>query len=175
MVATDTVTSGSTPVDVALYDTFAAQLGRRTPLESLLRQPTVSSVAVYSFTSHPGAVSDSLDAGAHGFLSKSLTAAELVAGLEQIAAGDRVILRGSGLPVLRADRWPAKQAGLSPRESEVLELIVQGLSNEEVAERCYLSPNTVKTYVRSAYRKMGVTSRAQAVAWGMENGVGSAR
>ncbi|WP_256820420.1 response regulator transcription factor [Dietzia sp. Die43] len=175
VVATDTVSSGSAPVDVALYDSFAAQLGRRTALESLLREPTVSSVAVYSFTSHPGAVSDSLEAGAHGFLSKSLTAAELVGGLEQIAAGDRVILRGAGLPVLRADRWPAKQAGLSPRESEVVGLIVQGLSNEEIAERCYLSPNTVKTYVRSAYRKMGVTSRAQAVAWGMENGLGPAR
>ena len=40
-----------------------------------------------------------------------------------------------------------------------------------IRDRCYLSPNTVKTYVRSAYRKMGVTTRAQAVAWGIENGL----
>ena len=69
------------------------------------------------------------------------------------------------------DKWPAKEAGLSPREAEVVSLIVQGLSNEQIAEQCYLSLNTVKTYVRSAYRKMDVTTRAQAVAWGIENGL----
>ena len=69
------------------------------------------------------------------------------------------------------DKWPAKEAGLSHREAEVVSLIVQGLSNDQIAEQCYLSLNTVKTYVRSAYRKMDVTTRAQAVAWGIENGL----
>lgn len=171
MVEKDMVSSGSSPVDVALYDSFASPLGKDTPLESLLQDPTIGSVAVYSFTSDPAAVRDSLDAGAHGFLSKSLTAVELVNGIEQIAVGNRVTLTGSGLPIMGPDRWPAKEAGLSPRESEMIGLIVQGLSNEQIAEQCYLSLNTVKTYVRSAYRKMGVTTRAQAVAWGIENGL----
>ena len=69
------------------------------------------------------------------------------------------------------DKWPAKDAGLSHGEAEVVSLIVQGLSNDQIAEQCYLSLNTVKTYVRSAYRKMDVTTRAQAVAWGIENGL----
>jgi DNA-binding CsgD family transcriptional regulator len=55
--------------------------------------------------------------------------------------------------------------GLSPRECEVLRLIADGLTNEEIGSRMFLSINTVKTYVRTSYRKIGVTSRSQAVRW----------
>jgi len=171
LVEKEMVSSGPTRVDVALYDTFAASLAPDSQLTTLLQDPTIGAVAVYSFSSDPAAIRDSLEVGAHGFLSKSLTAAELVSGIEQIAAGHRVILTGTGEPAMGPDRWPAQETGLSPREAEVIGLIVQGLSNEQIAEQCYLSPNTVKTYVRSAYRKMGVSSRAQAVAWGMDNGL----
>jgi DNA-binding CsgD family transcriptional regulator len=72
------------------------------------------------------------------------------------------VSRGIVLPV------PAvEQHGLSPRECEVLRLIADGLTNEEIADQVCLSINTVKTYVRTAYRKIGVTSRAQAVRWTM--------
>ncbi|AWH92890.1 helix-turn-helix transcriptional regulator [Dietzia lutea] len=168
-------TSGATEVDVALYDSFASPLGSSTRLEALLQDPTIGSVAIYSFASDPVAIRDSLDAGARGFLSKSLDAADLVSGIEQIAAGHQVTATGSDADSadqsMRPDRWPAKQAGLSPREAEMIALIVQGLSNDQIAEWCYLSPNTVKTYIRSAYRKMGVTTRAQAVTWGIRSGL----
>ena len=52
----------------------------------------------------------------------------------------------------------------------MLALITQGLSNQEIAERSYLSINSVKTYIRTAYRKIGVTRRSQAVVWGMQHG-----
>jgi DNA-binding CsgD family transcriptional regulator len=54
---------------------------------------------------------------------------------------------------------------LSHRERDVLDLIVEGMSNDEVCARLFLSPNTVKGYIRSAYAKAHVTTRAQAVAW----------
>ena len=57
------------------------------------------------------------------------------------------------------------------RESEMISLICQGMSNAEIAETSYLSPNSVKSYIRSAYRKIGVATRAQAVAWGIQNGL----
>ena len=66
--------------------------------------------------------------------------------------------------------WPGKAAGLSSREAEIIALITQGLSNQDIADRAYLSINSVKTYIRSAYRKMQVTTRSQAVLWGVENG-----
>ena len=52
----------------------------------------------------------------------------------------------------------------------MLALITQGMSNAEVADLTYLSPNTIKTYIRSIYRKIDVDSRTQAVLWGVEHG-----
>ena len=49
-------------------------------------------------------------------------------------------------------------------------LITQGLGNEEIAKRTYMSINTVKTYIRTAYRKIGVNSRTRAVLWGVDHG-----
>jgi len=63
---------------------------------------------------------------------------------------------------------------LSVREGEILRLISQGLSNQEIAERAYLSINTVKSYIRSAYRRMGVESRSQAILWAIDRGFGDA-
>ena len=60
--------------------------------------------------------------------------------------------------------------GLTDRESEILALITQGKSNAEVAALTFLSPNTVKSYIRTIYRKIGVASRTQAVLWGINNG-----
>ena len=60
---------------------------------------------------------------------------------------------------------------MSERESEVVALIVQGKSNAEVAAFTYLSPNSIKSYIRSAYRKIGASSRTQAVLWGVQHGL----
>jgi len=71
------------------------------------------------------------------------------------------------------DEWletQGREHGLTLRESQVLALITDGLTNLEIAEATYLSINSVKTYIRTAYRKIGVNRRAQAVAWGMTHG-----
>jgi DNA-binding CsgD family transcriptional regulator len=69
-----------------------------------------------------------------------------------------------------AGDWPGRSAGLSSREAEVLALIARGLTNLEVAERAHLSINSIKSYIRSAYRKIGVQRRPQAILWALENG-----
>ncbi|MEJ7704868.1 MAG: LuxR C-terminal-related transcriptional regulator [Geodermatophilaceae bacterium] len=56
------------------------------------------------------------------------------------------------------------------RESEIIALITQGLSNQDIADRAFLSINTIKSYIRSSYRKMNVTTRSQAVLWGIDHG-----
>jgi DNA-binding CsgD family transcriptional regulator len=66
--------------------------------------------------------------------------------------------------------WPGRDAGLTAREAEVIALITQGLSNQEIAEHASLSINSVKSYIRTSYRKMGVTSRTNAVLWGLDHG-----
>ena len=65
---------------------------------------------------------------------------------------------------------PAATKGLTEREAEILALITQGKSNSEVAALTFLSPNTVKSYIRTIYRKIDVASRTQAVLWGVKNG-----
>lgn len=58
---------------------------------------------------------------------------------------------------------------LTQREGDVLGLIASGLSNQEIAQRLFLSPNSVKSYVAGAYRKIGVNSRSRAVLWWLEH------
>ena len=65
----------------------------------------------------------------------------------------------------------AELVGLTGREVEVLALIAEGLTNQEIADRVFISINSVKTYIRSAYRKIGVNSRSQAAVWGMQHGI----
>ncbi len=65
---------------------------------------------------------------------------------------------------------PGHEVGVTPREADVLALIAQGLSNQEIAQRLYLSINSVKTHIRTAYRRLGVTSRSQAVLWCVQHG-----
>ncbi len=106
-----------------------------------------------------------------GYLSKTLPARELVAALEAVHSGEVVIsevaARARSAPGLD---WPGRGEGLSDREAEILALITQGKSNADIARLTYLSPNTVKSYIRTIYRKLGVGSRTQAVLWGVQHG-----
>ncbi len=63
----------------------------------------------------------------------------------------------------------ATHFGLTDRELSILELIGSGMRNQDIARQLFLSVNTVKTYIRSAYRKVGVTRRAEAVRWAVRH------
>ena len=161
-------------VAVALYDTFSVTQVTAGDIDALIQAPRVSSVAVYSWNMHRELVEAAMRKGVRGYLSKSLDGAELVTALERVAAGDEVVLPETeiGREVTASGRdWPGREHGLTARQAEVVSLITQGLSNTDIAERTYLSPNTVKSYIREAYRTMGVSSRTQAVLWGIEHGM----
>jgi len=155
-------------VDVLLYDAFSRErvVG---PVAQVIAE-TDARVIIYTWQLAPELVAEALAAGAAACLSKSLAADELVTAIEQVRAGDTVVSADPGPDAeITPEEWPGKSHGLSPRESEVLALIAQGLSNQEVAERAYVTINSVKTFIRSAYRKMGVTRRTQAVLWATEH------
>jgi NarL family two-component system response regulator LiaR len=157
-------------VDVVLYDTFGQIQGKGIDMERL-RDGGPAKVAIYSWNLHHELVQESLDAGAAGYLSKGLDAEELVEAIERIHAGQTVVPSTGGSVNPKPDSaYPGKEQGLTVRESEIIALITQGLSNREIAERSYLSINSVKTYIRTAYRKMGVERRSQAVLWGIKHG-----
>jgi two-component system, NarL family, response regulator LiaR len=156
-------------VDVVLYDTFGQVQGERLDLASLLTDPATK-VAIFSWNVQPELVSQSLEAGASGYLTKGMDADSLVKAIEDVHQGRTVVPSGVAVRDKVAGDWPGRDLGLSAREAEIIALITQGLSNQEIAARSYLSINSVKTYIRTAYRKMGVTSRSQAVLWGVRNG-----
>ena len=157
-------------VDIVLYDTFGQIQGDGIDLEDFVRD-SGAKVVIYSWNLQPEMIRDAVAAGARGYLSKVLTGPEIVAALERVMRGEIVILPGdSETSVDGAGDWPGRSAGLSPREAEILALITQGLTNQEIADRVYLSINSVKTYIRTAYRKIDVERRPQAVLWGVQNG-----
>lgn len=67
--------------------------------------------------------------------------------------------------------WLGDHDGLSAHEGAIVSLIVLGLSNPEISDALDMSLHSTKTHIRSAYRKMGVTSRTQAISWGYEHGL----
>lgn len=163
-------------VDVTIFDTFAASDQEGEALEVLLAEAP-GALVVYSWTMDADVVELALAMGCAGYLDKALDAEELVSALERVAAGEVVVrsaTRGPAAPrtpVVLGDDWPTRELGLSPREAEIVALITQGLTNQDIAVQTYLSINTVKTFIRSAYRKMGVSRRSEAVRWGMTSGL----
>ncbi len=158
-------------VDIALYDSFAQPESNHDEIGVLVANPRARRVVVYTWNFHPALIDSARRQGASGYLSKTLPARDHVAALEAVHAGEVIVSppphRARSAPGLD---WPGRGEGLTDREAEILALITQGKSNAEVAELTYLSPNTVKSYIRATYRKIGVDSRTQAVLWGVEHG-----
>jgi DNA-binding NarL/FixJ family response regulator len=175
------------PVDVTLYDTFSQPQVDGEDIDRVLRSAWAGRVVVYTWNTHQDLVSTALSKGVAGYLSKRLSGEDLVTALERVKQGEIVVLTGNPDDAagswpdpdpdgeITAGDWPGRQEGLSAREAEVVALIAQGVSNQEIAERSYLSINSVKSYIRAAYRKMGVDSRTKAVLWGMEHGLAPER
>ncbi|OBG27090.1 response regulator transcription factor [Mycobacterium sp. 852002-51057_SCH5723018] len=158
-------------VDIVLYDSFAQPESDHEEIAVLVANPRAQRVVVYTWNFHPDLVESARRQGAHGYLSKTLPARELVAALEAVHSGQEII--SEAVPRARSAPgldWPGRGEGLTDREAEILALITQGKSNADVARLTYLSPNTVKSYIRNIYRKLGVTSRTQAVLWGVNHG-----
>ena len=176
VVELDVRSSVDSRVDVALYDTFSVTQVDQSDIDEVIENPRVREVAVYSWNMHDDLIAAALDKGIRGYLSKSLDALALVSALERVAAGEEVVLprsdvgRATTVEVAGGD-WPGRGEGLSARQAEVVSLITMGFSNQQIAERTHLTMNTVKTYIRMAYRQMGVKSRTQAVLWGIEHGM----
>jgi NarL family two-component system response regulator LiaR len=149
-------------VDVLLCD----PVGRQLQIEDYLGVVAALSLApvlVFTWSTSPSTVRRSLAAGARGFLSKGTTSANLAAAVEAVRIGETIVAP----PRLSS---PRGGSDLSARETEVLDLICRGLSNLEIAEQLFVSVNSVKTYVRQIYQKIGVCRRSQAVAWGLSHG-----
>jgi DNA-binding NarL/FixJ family response regulator len=170
VVEVDASTHPTSSVDIALFDTFAQSFRDRERIARLVSDPRIGKVVVYTWGADDPSVGATRVPGISAYVSKRLAASELVETLERIHAGDPVKLHDSGHGPLVGGDWPGREEGLTARESEVLSLITQGYSNNDIVETTMLSINSIKSYIRSAYRKIGVTSRSRAILWGIDHG-----
>ena len=168
------VTAGGSPEhpDVTLYGVRPREpeTSHDGDLHALLRT-TRSTVIATHWDDTPSAVEAALRCGAHGALSRRLPHDGLLAGIESIL-GQEDPARCP--PPVGSCHPEIALAGLTQREVDVLRLVAQGLTNQEIAELLYLSLNTVKSYIRYGYRKIGAERRSQAVIWAERHGLATA-
>lgn len=163
--------------DVVLYDVAALADGDGVDLDELVKK-TASVVLAVSRELRPDLLGRALSHGVDGFFPIGAGEEELLAAVDSAMTGwqigdpgpDPVV--GSSASEQRSHRM-GTDVGLSDREHQVLSLIAQGLSNDQIAAREYITVNTVKTYIRTAYRKIGVHTRSQAVVWAIQHGMGT--
>jgi DNA-binding NarL/FixJ family response regulator len=158
------------PLDIALVETYGTSL-EDTTLARAVADPYIRRVAVFTWNHHPGLVDEVLVNGVAGYLGKNLTAAQLGRALRAIHEGQSVVAPPLVGQVAHGTQGPSEADMLTTRERETLALIATGRSNDEIAQEMRISLNSVKSYIRSAYRKTGVQSRSQAVLWAVSHGL----
>jgi len=163
------------PVDIALYDTFTRTNIGSDDLDDLCVNPNIGRVVLYTWMLTEELVASAQRRGVHAALHKSLDAHGLVRALTTLEEQHLEVIPFVEEPNPASNSWPGRDLGLTARESEIIALVTNGLSNNEIAERTYLSINSVKTYIRSAYRTMGVTNRSRAILWGIDHGMAPTR
>ncbi|MBA2811608.1 response regulator transcription factor [Streptomyces sp. KM273126] len=147
------------------------------PQEAESHRPKVLMLTTFDVDDY---VYEALRAGASGFLLKDAPPADLIAAVRVVAAGDALLAPkvtrrliadfAQTRPAPRRKR-AVRLKGLTPRETEVLELIARGLSNQEIADHLVLAEQTVKTHIGRVLAKLDLRDRAQAVIFAYESGL----
>jgi DNA-binding NarL/FixJ family response regulator len=147
------------------------------------RHPDVRVIALTTYADDES-VLGALRAGARGYLTKDASGEDIRAAILTVAAGDAaldpavqhhvVAALASDAPTrVDVDAEPTRELpdDLTPREAEVLELIAEGLTNAEIAQRLFVSPATIKSHINHLFAKAGLRDRAQAVNYAYRTGI----
>ncbi|MFD5428393.1 response regulator [Streptomyces sp. NPDC127084] len=159
-------------------DGLAAAREILSPPQGVVHVPKVLMLTTFDVDDY---VYEALRAGASGFLLKDAPPADLISAVRVVAGGEALLAPSvtrrliadfaAQRPAPRGGRAAQRLGGLTPRETEVLELIARGLSNQEIAERLIVAEQTVKTHVGRVLSKLGLRDRAQAVIFAYESGL----
>ena len=166
--------------DIVLMDVRMPELDGLAATRSIAEDAALSSVHIVILTTfeQDEYVFEALRAGASGFLVKDTEPADLVRAVRAVAAGDGLLSPGVTRRLIEEFASHAKGVDVAPaldelteREREVMALVAEGLSNEEIARKLFVSPATAKTHVSRAMVKLRARDRAQLVVFAYESGL----
>jgi RNA polymerase sigma factor (sigma-70 family) len=162
-------------MDIRMPEMDGLQATRAIAAEEELNDVRVVILSTFDLDEY---VFEALRVGASGFLVKNTEPAELLQAVRVVAAGEALLSPGVTKRLVAEFAERAKEPNLSPaldaltdREREVMKLVAEGLSNEEIAERLVVSPATAKTHVSRSMVKLGARDRAQLVVFAFESGL----
>jgi two-component system, NarL family, response regulator LiaR len=156
--------------DVILMDLKMPEMdGIATTRAILAEYPDIKIIAMTSFD-EADLVHDVLAAGAIGYLLKNITADELAKAIRDAVSGKSTLSPEAARVLIQATR-PVKQpvSDLTEREMEVLQLVVQGKSNQQIADAMVITLATAKAHISSILAKLQVSSRSEAIAYALKN------
>jgi DNA-binding NarL/FixJ family response regulator len=159
--------------DVVLMDLEMPVLDGIDATRAILAELPATVVLVLTSFSDRRRITGALEAGAVGYLLKDASADEVVRGIRTAAGGGSPLDPRAARSLLEAQNAPDPLAGISPREREVLVLLLDGLPNKLIARQLGISEKTVKSHLTSIFRAIGVTDRVQAVLWVERQGLRS--
>ncbi|MCY0918901.1 MULTISPECIES: response regulator [unclassified Streptomyces] len=155
--------TASTGVDVVLMDLqFGPGMHGSQATALITARPDAPRVLVLTTYDTDADILAAVEAGASGYLLKDAPPEELAAAVRTAAAGQSALAPAVALRLMDRMRMPAE--ALTKRELEVLQLVADGLSNQQISKRLFLSQATVKSHLVHVYAKLGVDSRTAAVA-----------
>lgn len=162
--------------DVVLMDLRMPKMDGVAATKRICAEFPDTRVVVLTTYSDDDSVLAALRAGARGYLTKNARSEDIAQAIADVLGGeshlDPVVQRRL-VELATTDRSPAN--GLTPRELQVLRLIAEGRSNNEIARQLYITEGTVKTHVNNLFAKAGVRDRAQAVTYAFRHGLAPAR
>jgi DNA-binding NarL/FixJ family response regulator len=148
---------------VALIDLRMPRLSGIELTRRAARSTPGTAIILYTAHGERALLTEALDAGARGFLLKEAPLSDLVRAVEMVSSGMTYVDPGLA-GILATSDSAAAATKLTQRERDVLRLLADGLTNEEIGKRLFISPETVRTHVRKAMDKLNADTRTQAVA-----------
>jgi DNA-binding NarL/FixJ family response regulator len=157
--------------DVVLMDLEMPVMDGIEATRAIAAELTGTAVLVLTSFSDRRRITDALDAGAVGYLLKDASADDVVRGIRTAAEGGSPLDPRAARSLIDAKSAPDPLAGISPREREVLGLLLDGMPNKLIARRLEISEKTVKSHLTSIFRVIGVNDRVQAILWVERHGL----